>query len=85
LDEIAKVDGEESGVNWEHWENEEDGCQNSDISRSFFILFKRHIWLISRHRLSASLKKRSCRSRASSKIAASSLSPMKTLPRSPRP
>ncbi|KAJ5747217.1 uncharacterized protein N7511_008913 [Penicillium nucicola] len=31
LDEIAKVDGEESGVNWEHWENEEDGCQNSDL------------------------------------------------------
>ncbi|OGE52308.1 hypothetical protein PENARI_c010G01701 [Penicillium arizonense] len=31
LDEIAKVDGEESGVNWEHWENEEDGCQDSDL------------------------------------------------------
>jgi protein kinase C substrate 80K-H len=54
LDEIAKVDGEESGVNWEHWENEEDGCQNSDLSRSFFILFKRHIWLTRKYSLQAS-------------------------------
>ncbi|KAJ5729320.1 Glucosidase 2 subunit beta [Penicillium malachiteum] len=25
LDEIVKVDGKDSGVDWEHWENEEDG------------------------------------------------------------
>lgn len=26
LDEIAKPDDDKSGVNWEQWENEEDGC-----------------------------------------------------------
>lgn len=31
LDEIAKADSESSGINWEHWENEEDGCNNSDF------------------------------------------------------
>lgn len=31
LDEIAKADDESSGINWEHWENEEDGCNNSDF------------------------------------------------------
>ncbi|CAI7593876.1 unnamed protein product [Penicillium glandicola] len=31
LDEIAKADGEESGVNWEHWENAEDGCNEPDL------------------------------------------------------
>ena len=31
LDEIAKADGEDSGINWEHWENEEDGCNDSDL------------------------------------------------------
>lgn len=27
LDEISKPDDEKSGVNWEHWENEEDSCE----------------------------------------------------------
>ncbi|KAE8357313.1 glucosidase II beta subunit-like protein-domain-containing protein [Aspergillus caelatus] len=27
LDEIAKPDDDKSGVNWEQWENEEDGCE----------------------------------------------------------
>ncbi|KAJ5716824.1 Glucosidase 2 subunit beta [Penicillium malachiteum] len=31
LDEIVKVDGKDSGVDWEHWENEEDGCADSDL------------------------------------------------------
>ncbi|CAG8303213.1 unnamed protein product [Penicillium salamii] len=31
LDEITKVDGTDSGVNWEHWENEDDSCPDSDI------------------------------------------------------
>ncbi|KAJ5204182.1 uncharacterized protein N7498_005061 [Penicillium cinerascens] len=31
LDEIAKADDESSGVNWEHWEKEEDGCVESDL------------------------------------------------------
>lgn len=35
LDEIAKADGEDSGINWEHWENEEDGCSDSDLGASF--------------------------------------------------
>ncbi|KAJ5449874.1 uncharacterized protein N7458_006323 [Penicillium daleae] len=34
LDEIAKADGEDSGINWEHWENEEDGCNDSDLACS---------------------------------------------------
>lgn len=35
LDEITKTDGADTGVHWEHWENEEDGCQTSDIGNSF--------------------------------------------------
>ncbi|KAJ5558718.1 hypothetical protein N7535_009403 [Penicillium sp. DV-2018c] len=31
LDEIAKPDGPDNGVNWEHWENAEDGCNDSDL------------------------------------------------------
>lgn len=31
LDEISKADGADNGVNWEHWDNEEDGCQDSDL------------------------------------------------------
>ncbi|KAJ5634852.1 Glucosidase 2 subunit beta [Penicillium herquei] len=31
LDEIVKADGKDSGVDWEHWENEEDGCADSDL------------------------------------------------------
>ena len=27
LDEIAKPDDEKAGINWEQWENEEDGCE----------------------------------------------------------
>ncbi|KAE8349243.1 glucosidase II beta subunit-like protein-domain-containing protein [Aspergillus coremiiformis] len=27
LDEIVKPDDDQSGVNWEHWESEEDGCE----------------------------------------------------------
>lgn len=33
LDEIAKVDDEDSGINWEHWESEEDGCNDSDLGK----------------------------------------------------
>jgi protein kinase C substrate 80K-H len=33
LDEIAKADSESSGINWEHWENEEDGCNDADLSK----------------------------------------------------
>ncbi|CAG7921039.1 unnamed protein product [Penicillium olsonii] len=33
LDEITKVDGAENGVNWEHWENEDEGCPDSDIGK----------------------------------------------------
>ena len=29
LDEIAKPDDEKSGINWEQWETEEDGCEAS--------------------------------------------------------
>jgi protein kinase C substrate 80K-H len=36
LDEIAKADGEENGINWEHWENEEDGCNDLDLGEFFF-------------------------------------------------
>lgn len=36
LDEIAKADSESSGINWEHWENEEDGCNNSDFGMAGF-------------------------------------------------
>lgn len=36
LDEIAKADGESSGINWEHWENEEDGCNNLDFGMAGF-------------------------------------------------
>ncbi|CEO58678.1 hypothetical protein PMG11_03385 [Penicillium brasilianum] len=31
LEEIAKADSESSGINWEHWENEEDGCNDADL------------------------------------------------------
>ncbi|PYI10559.1 hypothetical protein BO78DRAFT_393981 [Aspergillus sclerotiicarbonarius CBS 121057] len=31
LDEIAKPDDEKSGINWEQWENEEDGCEASIV------------------------------------------------------
>ncbi|KAJ5088259.1 Glucosidase 2 subunit beta [Penicillium angulare] len=31
LEEIVKVDGKDSGVDWEHWENEDDGCAESDL------------------------------------------------------
>ncbi|KAJ5782772.1 Glucosidase 2 subunit beta [Penicillium paradoxum] len=31
LDEILKADGADNGVNWEHWENEEDGCNDADL------------------------------------------------------
>ena len=33
LDEISKADSTDNGVNWEHWENEEDGCQDSDLGK----------------------------------------------------
>lgn len=33
LDEIAKADDETSGVDWEHWEKEDDGCADSDLSK----------------------------------------------------
>jgi len=35
LDEISKADGADNGVNWEHWENEEDGCNDSDLGKLF--------------------------------------------------
>ncbi|KAJ5286789.1 Glucosidase 2 subunit beta [Penicillium angulare] len=31
LEEIVKVDSKDSGVDWEHWENEDDGCAESDL------------------------------------------------------
>lgn len=31
LDEIAKADGKDSGIDWEHWEKQEDGCKDSDL------------------------------------------------------
>ncbi|KAJ5247345.1 Glucosidase 2 subunit beta [Penicillium chermesinum] len=31
LDEIAKADGKDAGIDWEHWENQEDGCNDSDL------------------------------------------------------
>ncbi|CAI7604582.1 Glucosidase 2 subunit beta [Penicillium manginii] len=39
LDEIAKADDENSGIDWAHWENTEDGCNESDI------LYKLAAWL----------------------------------------
>jgi protein kinase C substrate 80K-H len=33
LDEISKADGADNGVNWEHWENEEDGCNDSELGK----------------------------------------------------
>lgn len=39
LNEIAKADGENSGVNWEHWENEEDSCE-LDTSKFVYFLLK---------------------------------------------
>ena len=37
LDEIAKADGEDSGIYWEHWEKEEDGCNDSDLGKLRFL------------------------------------------------
>jgi protein kinase C substrate 80K-H len=51
LDEIAKVDGEESGINWEHWENEEDGCQDSDLGKLFLSFVAQHMWLTGNYSL----------------------------------
>ncbi|KAH8432597.1 putative protein kinase C substrate [Aspergillus melleus] len=31
LDEIAKPDDDQSGINWEHWENEDDACEVDTI------------------------------------------------------
>ncbi|KAJ5683091.1 hypothetical protein N7462_006256 [Penicillium macrosclerotiorum] len=31
LNEVSKLDGESSGINWEQWENEEDGCGDNDL------------------------------------------------------
>ncbi|KAF7718354.1 Uncharacterized protein PECH_001051 [Penicillium ucsense] len=31
LTEIAKTDSESSGVDWEHWENEDEGCKDTDL------------------------------------------------------
>lgn len=31
LDEVSKPDDENSGVDWTHWENTEDGCNESEI------------------------------------------------------
>ncbi|PWY69569.1 hypothetical protein BO70DRAFT_365842 [Aspergillus heteromorphus CBS 117.55] len=31
LDEIAKPDDEKSGINWEQWENEDEGCDSSIV------------------------------------------------------
>lgn len=33
LDEIAKADGKDAGIDWEHWENQEDGCADSDFGK----------------------------------------------------
>lgn len=41
LDEIAKADDGKSGVNWEHWENEEDSCE-LDTSKFIYFLPKCH-------------------------------------------
>jgi protein kinase C substrate 80K-H len=34
LDEIAKADDENSGIYWEHWEKEEDGCNDTDLGKT---------------------------------------------------
>lgn len=44
LDEIAKPDGKDSGIDWEHWENQEDGCNDSDLSRTDIQLYKEAIY-----------------------------------------
>ena len=36
FDEIVKADGKDSGVDWEHWENEDDGCPDNDLGMTFF-------------------------------------------------
>lgn len=36
FDEIVKADDKDSGVDWEHWENEEDGCADSDLGNIIF-------------------------------------------------
>lgn len=33
LDEITKADGKDSGIDWEHWEKEEDGCDESSLRK----------------------------------------------------
>ena len=33
LDEITKADGKDSGIDWEHWEKEEDGCDSSNLRK----------------------------------------------------
>lgn len=33
LDEIVKPDDESSGVDWAHWENTEDGCNDSELRK----------------------------------------------------
>ncbi|KAJ5902317.1 Glucosidase 2 subunit beta [Penicillium taxi] len=35
LNEIAKPDGKDSGIDWEHWDNQEDGCNDSDLIYKF--------------------------------------------------
>ena len=37
LDEIVKPDDEKSGINWAHWENEEDSCE-AEASKLLFFL-----------------------------------------------
>lgn len=37
LDEIVKPDDEKSGINWAHWENEEDSCE-AEASKLFPLL-----------------------------------------------
>ncbi|KAJ5082101.1 Glucosidase 2 subunit beta [Penicillium argentinense] len=39
LDMITRADDENSGVHWQHWENTEDGCNDSEI------LYKLAAWL----------------------------------------
>lgn len=35
LDAISAADSEQSGINWEQWENEEDGCENGECRSTF--------------------------------------------------
>lgn len=41
LDEISKPDDEKSGVNWEHWENEEDSCEMDAGKFSTSMFYRR--------------------------------------------